>query len=262
MLALALVLLICFALESLVKGLAWGADKYRRHSAWIDLVSLAAGAAQQTLPLWSAFVSHHLSFTKLDPHTANFRSFLLVCQSIRALKLMRIFAPATMGAVERVASHGMDHIFMFGTMLYVAAIVGNELFASRFDARVATLLPNWEELSHIFNFDDFSTSLLALFEVSLTSNWFVVSDAAVAAAGPPGSLQSAAARCYFLLFKVVTTIFYLPILTGFVIVRIGFGASFVCVRSSPAPRRLLPRLFCGISTRSTNPASQLAADGL
>ena len=214
---MAVVLLCAFAGESLVKLQAWGWEKYRRHSAVLDLLSLGAGLTQYGLHLWAAvFGARGSSSIIIINQTAHFRAVLLVLQVLRVIKLLPILAPAMSGAVERVAIHALDFLFVFGLMIYVAAIIGNEVFAGRMDRPGLEHQDlDWLQVQLIFNFDDFSTSLLALFQVALVSNWFVISDAAALASTT--ALGQAAARGYFLLFKAATTIFALPIFMGFVI---------------------------------------------
>ena len=146
----ALLLLVAFFLETVLKAAAWGYHRYADHGAAIDMISLGAGIAQ-----------YAIAFATADNEGLHLLDVLLILQALRVVKLLRIVAPSMHAAVKRMATFALDYIYVFGLLLYVGAIVGNDLFAGRFGPDVA----------YAFRFDSFSASLLCLFEVSLVANW-------------------------------------------------------------------------------------------
>ena len=184
----------------MLKAAAWGYHRYADHGAAIDMISLGAGVAQ-----------YAIAFASGDNEGLHLLDVLLILQALRVIKLLRIVAPSMHAAVKRMATFALDYIYVFGLLLYVGAIVGNDLFAGRFGPDVASTVPQWARFSHVFSFDSFSASLLCLFEVSLVANWWVVADAAERAHGP------VIGRGFFYVYKTVVWLVYLPIFMGFMI---------------------------------------------
>lgn len=197
----ALTLLLAFCLETLIKALAWGWSKYKEHGAIIDVVTALAGILQFVLLIARRNIHAHVD------------EVLMILQALRVVKLLRIVAPAIFLSAKRVASHTLDHAYVFTLLLYIGAVFGQELFAGRLGhIKEDPEYAKWAALSHVFSFDDFASSILTLFEVSLVANWWIVMVAAAKAAGSPVQSQA-----FFFVFKVVLWVLYLPIFVGFII---------------------------------------------
>ena len=206
-LAATLVLLLAFCFETLIKISTWGWVKYSDHGAVIDVVTVSAGLFQYGLLLLRRDFDADLN--------ANLQEVLLILQALRVVKLLRILSPAMHIAMNRVARHTLDHAYVFTLLLYVSAIFGQELFAGKLSGDLVNDDPryaNWASIRHVFSFDDFGSALLALFQVSLVANWWVVMVSASVAIG-----SAAKAHAFFFIFKIVIWVLYLPIFVGFII---------------------------------------------
>ena len=202
----ALVLLAAFVFETTIKSAAWGQTKYWERGAAVDLVTASAGLFQYAYCL----ITHNMD---ADMHSG-IQEVLLIVQALRVVKLLRIVAPAMHAAIHRVARHALEHIYVFGLLLYISAIFGQELFAGKLDTVASNPdFQDWAAIRHVFNFDDFSCSILALFQVALVANWWIVMRATAFAIG-----SQAKAHLFFFTFKIVIWVLYLPIFVGFIIV--------------------------------------------
>jgi hypothetical protein len=201
----ALALLFAFCFETFIKLLVWGRVKYNDRGFVIDLVTASAGVLQYMLMILRRDFDADVQF--------NLQEVLMILQALRVVKLLRIVAPAIYSAVHRVARHALDYAYVFTLLLYVSAVFGQELFAGKLrNIETNPKYSNWAALSHVYSFDDFGSSMLALFEVALTANWWIVMVATVQATG-----SAVKARAFFFIFKIVFWVLYLPIFVGFII---------------------------------------------
>lgn len=201
----ALALLLAFCFETFIKLLVWGWIKYNDRGFFIDLVTASAGVLQYMVLIAQQDFD-------ADRH-ANLQEVLMILQALRVVKLLRIVSPAIYSAVHRVARHALDYAYVFTLLLYVSAVFGQELFAGKLrNIETNPDYSNWAALSHVYSFDDFGSSMLALFEVSLVANWWIVMAATVQATG-----FAVKARVFFFTFKIVFWVLYLPIFIGFII---------------------------------------------
>ena len=205
--AVAVVFLLAFCFETFIKLLVWGWVRYNDRGFSIDVVTASAGVLQYLMLLARRDFD-------VDVHASlSFHQVLMILQALRVVKLLRIAAPALYNAVHRVASHTLDYGYVFMLLLYVSAVVGQELFAGQLShIKNDPDFANWARLSHVYSFDDFGSSILALFEVSLVANWWIVMAAAVEATG-----SAVKARAFFFTFKILFYVLYLPIFVGFII---------------------------------------------
>ena len=203
----AVVLLLAFCFETFIKLLVWGWVRYSERGFSIDVVTASAGVLQYLMLL------ARRDFDVDVDASLSFHEVLMILQALRVVKLLRIAAPAIYRAVHRVASHTVDYAYVFMLLLYVSAVIGQELFAGQLShIKNEPDYTNWAKLSHVYSFDDFGSSILALFEVSLVANWWIVMAAAVEATG-----SAAKARAFFFTFKILFYVLYLPIFVGFII---------------------------------------------
>lgn len=108
----------------------------------------------------------------------------------------------------------------FGTCL-VAGARGGPHTSAQGNASIAA----WAPFDDVLQFDSTGRALLGMFEITTIAKWFIIMDAATALCGQ-------ASPFFFYVARVVLTMIYLPILTGFIIE--GFVKQFQTYSESQA----------------------------
>lgn len=108
--------------------------------------------------------------------------------------------------------------FIYFSIIYFFAIFGYSYFCHALNVEDATNTSEsndanqWVQYSNLLNFNTLLQSMFTLFEVSILGNWSIVMDAAVVSTNKPAS-----AYIFFYTYRLVITLFILPILLSFII---------------------------------------------
>ena len=141
--------------------------------------------------------------------------FLLI-QALRLFKLF--FAINDVRVFEHMRPVLIRASFIYFSIIYFFAIFGYSYFCHAMNVQDAIhTSPNndanqWVQYSNLLNFNTLLQSVFTLFELSILGNWSIVMDAAVASTNRP-----AGAYIFFYTFRLVITLFILPILLSFII---------------------------------------------
>lgn len=151
-----------------------------------------------------------------DFHTSYAMGWYLLIQCGRLFKLF--FAFNDVKIFEHMRPVLIRASFIYFSIIYFFAIFGYSYFCDALDVEDAknTTQGNdanqWPQYSHILNFKTLLQSMFTLFQISILGNWSIVMDAAVASTTKP-----AAAYIYFYSYRLLITLFILPILLSFII---------------------------------------------
>jgi hypothetical protein len=140
----------------------------------------------------------------------------LLIQSFRLFKLF--FAVNDVRVFEHMRPVLIRASFIYFSIVYFFSIFGYSYFCNALNTTDATNTSTsndasqWVPYNNLLNFNTLLQSLFTLFEISILGNWSIVMDAAVASTHDPAS-----AYIFFYTYRLVITLFILPILLSFII---------------------------------------------
>lgn len=209
--AFACVLEVSFWLHLAVRVLAVGLRRFvsfyeNRGDAVLNLCSLVA-----LIELGKQYCRADYQYSDSLP-----MGWYLLFQACRLFKIF--FAVNDVRVFEHMRPVLIRATFVFFSFVYFFSIFGYSFFCNALDPYDAqhTNQSNdanqWVQYKNLLNFNTLLQSMFTLFEMSILGNWSIVMDAAVASTDHPAS-----AYIFFYTYRLVITLFVLPILLSFII---------------------------------------------
>ena len=208
-----IMLLLVFSVEVLLRWFAFGWREYISEAEHkLDVLCVLIGSL--------FFVSESLvvggSGTTIGK--SGVYRFALVLRTLRALRFLWVNATlhGLLWCLVRLTDSLLKLFFVMFIPIYVIATVAEPLFGS-------SLVPSnplvrnqtkWFPYHSVLNFESTGSSLLTLWEISTISSWPIIMNAVDAS---EASAYTSSTEVFFFGFRILMTMIFIPVLTGFVI---------------------------------------------
>jgi hypothetical protein len=221
--AFACVLEALFWMHLAVRVLAVGVRRFasfyeNQGDSLLNLLSLIA-----LVELGKQYCSAHYDYS----HSLAMGWYLL----FQALRLFKVFfAVNDVRVFEHMRPVLIRASFVYFSIIYFFSIFGYSYFCHAMDpvdalnTSTSNDASQWVQYQNLLNFNTLLQSVFTLFQLGILGNWSIVMDAAVAS-----TTQPASAYIFFYTYRLVITLFVLPILLSFII-QVFLSALNICER--------------------------------
>jgi hypothetical protein len=221
--AFACVLEALFWMHLAVRVLAVGVRRFasfyeNQGDSLLNLLSLIA-----LVELGEQYCSAHYAYS----HSLAMGWYLL----FQALRLFKVFfAVNDVRVFEHMRPVLIRASFVYFSIIYFFSIFGYSYFCHAMDpvdalnTSTSNDASQWVQYQNLLNFNTLLQSVFTLFQLGILGNWSIVMDAAVAS-----TTQPASAYIFFYTYRLVITLFVLPILLSFII-QVFLSALNICER--------------------------------
>ena len=211
-------LLALFGIDVLIRVTAYGWHEYISDAEHVlDVLCCVVGASYFIVD--GLFFSGHAS-----QGSDEFYRLALVLRTLRAGRFLWLSRTLNnlLFSLLRLTDALLRLFFVMFVPLYIGASIAMPLYQDQlvssnpllYNQTTGLIVPaaaKWEVYSNFLNFSGGGTTLLTLWEIITVSNWPIVMTAVVTATGQPWN------EVFFLTFRMLMTMIFVPVLTGFVI---------------------------------------------